>query len=313
MRMVGAIADEVVARRVVDYLLTQQIPAETRSSTGGWGVWILREDDVDQARRELEAFLANPDAPKYRTAAGVATQIRRDAHKAERAHRRNTIELGDRLNRITPRRCPVTYTLIAISVFVALISQVGDNHELLRGLYFSPPVTVRSESGEVKERSARLEPIKRGELWRLWSSMFIHYGWMHLIFNMATLYRFGGMIELRKNPWVMLVLVAVATPVSSLAEYVWDLQALGPNEIALPGGMSGVVYALFGYIWMKSDYEPESHFQISNNTVMFMLAWLVLCMTGFLGSIANAAHLSGLIYGMCVGLAPHFLDRPSDG
>ena len=310
MRMVGAIADEGAARRLVDYLLTLEIPSEARPNSGsGWGVWIFNEDHVERGRQELDAFLKHPDAPKYRTASGVASQLRQEAQRADRAHRKNTIDLRGRLDRISPYRCPVTYALIALSVLVAVFSNVGDNRAFLAPLYFSPPTTVESDTGEVRVRSARLEPIKRGELWRLWTSMFIHYGWVHLIFNMSVLYRFGGMIELRKNSWVMLGLVLFATPITSLAEYVWDLQSLGPNEIALPGGMSGVVYALFGYVWMKSDYEPDSHIQISNNTVMFMLAWLVLCMTGFLGEIANAAHLSGLIYGMCVGLAPQFLDR----
>lgn len=308
MRIVGKIADEGVARRLIDYLLTLDISAELRDSSDGWGVWIVDEDDFERGRIELEAFLASPEDPKYRAAAGPASSRRREAVRAARAHERNSIALHDRLNRITPARCPVTYSLIVISVAVALFTSVGSNYEALKPFYFSPPVEVVSR-GTVMLKSAGIEPIKRGELWRLWTSMFIHYGWPHLIFNMLWLYRFGGMIELRKSWFVLLAIVAVATPTSSIAQFVWDQQTTDPGTVALPGGMSGVVYALFGYIWMKSDYEPESHLRISNNTVLLMLAWLVICMTGAVGPIANAAHLSGLIYGMCVGLGPHFWER----
>ena len=37
-----------------------------------------------------------------------------------------------------------------------------------------------------------------------------------------------------------------------------------------------------------------------------MLAWLVVCMTGMVGPIANAAHVAGLVIGMLVGAAPHW-------
>ena len=69
------------------------------------------------------------------------------------------------------------------------------------------------------------------------------------------------------------------------------------------GGMSGVVYALFGYVWMKGRYEPEQGMILHPSTVQTMLLWLVLCMTGFLGNIANAAHVVGLVAGILFGLA----------
>ena len=56
---------------------------------------------------------------------------------------------------------------------------------------------------------------------------------------------------------------------------------------------------------MKSDYEPESHLRIRSDTIIFMLAWLVICMLGIVGRIANAAHFAGLAFGMLVGLVPH--------
>jgi GlpG protein len=67
-------------------------------------------------------------------------------------------------------------------------------------------------------------------------------------------------------------------------------------------GFSGVVYALFGYIWMKGLYEPEQGMIMHPNTITIMIAWLFLCMTGLVGSIANAAHVVGLVVGVMLGL-----------
>jgi GlpG protein len=71
--------------------------------------------------------------------------------------------------------------------------------------------------------------------------------------------------------------------------------------------MSGVVYALFGYVWMKSDYDPASDMRLPSKTIFYMVLWLVFCMSGVLGNIANAAHVVGLFAGMLVGLTPHLL------
>ncbi len=39
--------------------------------------------------------------------------------------------------------------------------------------------------------------------------------------------------------------------------------------------MSGVLYGLFGYVWMKSRYEPSSGFYVTPNTVMWMVGWFL--------------------------------------
>ena len=50
------------------------------------------------------------------------------------------------------------------------------------------------------------------------------------------------------------------------------MERIDPGEPHLFGGMSGVVYALFGYIWMKGLYEPEQGMILHPNTVNIMLA-----------------------------------------
>lgn len=316
MREIGTIDDEARARRLVDYLLTLDVEAEARVGRRGWGIWVHREDQVERGRAELAAFLADPDAERYRGAARTARERRREAERVEREHRKKTIELRDRLNTISPERCPVTHALIALSLAMALISGVGSDRRILMPFYFAPwEVVQESEAVRQPDGStatehgyrivATLRPIAEGQVWRLFTPMFIHYGFLHLIFNMIWLYRLGGLIELRKSWRRLLLLVMTASPASFLAEHLWDNYWFPEGVPPLPGGMSGVIYALFGYVWMKSDYEPESDLKISTDTIVFMLLWLVLCMTGLVGRIANAAHFAGLAFGMLVGLAPH--------
>ena len=91
----------------------------------------------------------------------------------------------------------------------------------------------------------------------------------------------------------MVLAIAVA---SNLVQY-W---ASGPAF----GGMSGVVYGLFGYLWMKSRFDPWSGMHMDQQTVVILIAWFFLCMTGWVGPIANWAHGVGLVVGMAIGYAP---------
>jgi GlpG protein len=70
------------------------------------------------------------------------------------------------------------------------------------------------------------------------------------------------------------------------------------------GGMSGVDYGLFGYIWMKARSEPASGFVMPPLTVFMMIAWYVLCFVPGM-PIANMAHTVGLVLGALIGIAPH--------
>jgi GlpG protein len=67
------------------------------------------------------------------------------------------------------------------------------------------------------------------------------------------------------------------------------------------GGMSGVDYALFGYAWMKTRYDPTPGLFLPRETVLMGLIWLVVCLTGLAGNIANTAHFVGLGVGVIAG------------
>jgi GlpG protein len=70
------------------------------------------------------------------------------------------------------------------------------------------------------------------------------------------------------------------------------------------GGMSGVLYGVFGYIWMKEKFEPHLGLAVGQSTVMIMMIWLVVCMFGAIGNVANAAHVAGLAVGVLWGYSP---------
>ncbi|UYA62246.1 Rhomboid protease GlpG 1 [Pectobacterium sp. F1-1] len=65
------------------------------------------------------------------------------------------------------------------------------------------------------------------------------------------------------------------------------------------GGLSGVVYALMGYVWLRGEREPDGDLSMPRSLMAFALLWLVAGYFDILGmSIANAAHVAGLVVGL---------------
>jgi len=186
--------------------------------------------------------------------------------------------------------------LIALCVVVAILSQLGDDPEFVRKLVLADP--ARADGTFLPE-------VRAGEYWRLITPIFIHFGPMHLLFNMMWLFQLGCMIEARRGVTTLAALVIVTGTLPMVAQYLIS----GPGFV---GGMSGVVYGLAGFAWLRGRKDPASGVGLSPQNWIMMMIWLVLCFTGWLGPIANTAHLAGLIIGLVWGWVSgnHARQRP---
>jgi GlpG protein len=175
--------------------------------------------------------------------------------------------------------------LIGASVIAALLSNLGGNLEAIRYLFITEDID--SVNG------FPFPEITHGQIWRLLTPIFIHFGLVHLLFNMIWLKDLGTAIELRLGAGFLLTFVAISGILSNLGECIFA----GP----LFGGMSGVVYALFGFVWMQAQFNPASGFVMPKNTIILMVAWFFICITGAIGPIGNFAHGVGLGVGVIWG------------
>jgi len=70
------------------------------------------------------------------------------------------------------------------------------------------------------------------------------------------------------------------------------------------GGLSGVIYGLFGIAAIVGWQRPGHPLFLPNGLMIFMLVWLALGYTDLLWvNVANTAHLTGLLSGLLVGAA----------
>ena len=129
--------------------------------------------------------------------------------------------------------------------------------------------------------------------------MFIHFSWLHIVFNLLWVWEIGRRIEFVNGSRGLLIAVVVSSLVANITQYLMS----GPS---LFGGMSGVVFGLLGHSLVWSRLVPSKNMGVSKGIYIFMLAYLAIGFTGVidilgLGSLANGAHLGGLIGGVITG------------
>jgi len=330
MRQLAVLPNPDDARTLVECLRGLRIETRLEYLTDGCAVWVLDEDRLARAKEELVDFTRNPADPRFDAARKAADARRRRLEREEEEHAAGVApprpEPAPR-----PRPGPWTSGLMLTCVLVFVLDTaftyqqyagLGPSTALKYALHLTsdsdqalPSVIEQAlafSSYEMK-RGDVVEPWPRqilsGQVWRLVTPIFLHFGPVHLLFNLSVLYFLGGMIERRRGAWRLLLLVLACALPSNVAEYVfssltWKDGGLATQMPGLFGGMSGVLYGLFGYVWMKSRYEPGLGLYLSPRLVLWMIAWLFLCMTGWIGPIANVAHVAGLIVGVVIGAAP---------
>ncbi|MGB5957292.1 rhomboid family intramembrane serine protease [Pseudomonas sp.] len=201
------------------------------------------------------------------------------------------------------RACKVTTLTLLLCFIVAGLTGLGDNFTTISWFTF---LDFRVQ-GDYLYFTPLAQSLDQGQWWRLVSPMLLHFGVLHLAMNSLWYWELGKRIELRQGPWRLLGLTLLFSLVSNLAQH----YSSGPS---LFGGLSGVLYGLLGHIWLYQWLAPNPYFNLPKGVLVMMLIWLVVCLTGVvgtlgLGQIANAAHVGGLLIGCLTGLLGGALAR----
>ena len=228
--------------------------------------------------------------PNSRAAKRQAEQLRSDAQRRRAAAVRQTVDMRRQWSQPLSRRAPLVMVLIGLSIFASLATRFANDprSSLLHVLMFGD---TRPAASPAAVRSAGA--IKQGQLWRMVTPIFLHGDFLHLLFNMWWLYALGTQLEARRGTVRFGLLVLSFALVSNWAQFL-----IGQSPLFM--GMSGVVYGIFGYIWIKLKIEPGMGYLLSDGTVVLMMAVLLLGFAGILPGIANWAHVGGLVAGMAM-------------
>ena len=290
MRLIGHLPNETSALTFSDYLYVQGITSEVEAEKDGWAVWIHSEDECLKAKEMLAAFLGNPADPKYRKQAAQAREIRGQAAEKEDQAESRVLARTKVFRAAMPYGVGLlTIVLIGLCLAVHVLREGGYEQNVFRELL----MTAIQKDGDSFRFFRGLPEISRGEFWRLFTPVLVHGTWLHLLLNMMWLLDLGSMIEGRQGVGRLGLLVLVLAVASNFGQYL----ANGPVFY----GMSGVVYGLLGYVWMKGKFDPATGLYLHPHTVAMMLIWFFLSLVGAIPGIANAAHAVGLGLGVLWG------------
>lgn len=197
----------------------------------------------------------------------------------------------------------MTSAVLLATLAVAAFTLLGDNFAVLRWLTFQD----FQIQGEYVYFQPWLASLEAGQWWRLVTPMLIHFGWLHLAMNGMWYWELGRRIEFRQGGLALLGLTLLFGLLSNFAQFWFG----GPS---LFGGLSGVLYGLLGYCWIFQLLAPTPAYQLPRGVLAMMLVWLLVCLSGVIdtlgfGSIANAAHVGGLVAGCAAGLIGGALAR----
>ena len=184
---------------------------------------------------------------------------------------------------------PITFSLIAVCLLVALLSVMGSQTGRVEFLFYPllAPDNLFALLGEL---------TNIGTFLRTLTPMFLHFGELHLVFNMLWLWYFGKQLEAIHPRWLFILLIVLTSFVSNTTQYL-------SSNFNNFGGMSGVVYGLVGYTWIVHSLMPRSNLQIRGSMFAVFVAALVLMEVLASSWIATAAHVGGLLSGLLLGLA----------
>ena len=155
-----------------------------------------------------------------------------------------------------------------------------------------------------------LGKIQSGEWWRLLTPIFLHFGVFHIVFNLLWTWEFGRIIETRHGAAALLALTAMLGVASNFAQF-----HIGGHGFF--GGMSGVIYGYFGYLWIQGLCNRDFGFRLTRPVVYLLLGWFAVAWLGTsLGifkwinlHIANTAHTAGLLGGIIIAFAAIAIGR----
>lgn len=142
------------------------------------------------------------------------------------------------------------------------------------------------------------EPYQTGELWRYVTHSLVHLSLPHIAFNLTWWWLFGAEIERQCGSFKLGIIYFMGAILSGMAQN----YASGPAFF----GLSGVVYAVLGYVLVLDKLSLNHRFNLPSGFFGMLIIGIGLgFFTPLIGfNTGNTAHISGFIVGIILG----FLD-----
>ena len=343
-KLISYPAEPLLAQKLHAWLAVNQIDARCKQVDDEWEIWVLDEDQLLAAQELAATFNTNPDDPQFATVLNKANKIEAEKDKLQRVRRKEANKLErqqQQRHSVRPTKSLTRSIILLCSVLfgASLVFQTSDGnfiHESLgivrttsinesyreRIIYLQQSENLAADAAKTRVdtmlnssyNSLRLEDIKRGQVWRMVTPIFLHAAgaslssFLHILFNMYWLFALGIGLERQfgAGNFVLLILftgvISILLPAIAPEDGMFGLTALGGSKVV---GFSGVIYGIIGFGWIKMKMQPHLGTIIPSFVFIFMMIWLGIGLVspegGFFGAISHLAHAAGLLAGMAFG------------
>jgi rhomboid protease GluP len=209
------------------------------------------------------------------------------------AHFVATATFQEKLRQLPGARNPwlsLTGAIIAVNVVVFVV---------MAGWLDAGWTSVKSMAPYVRYGANHGAVTTNGEWWRLGTSMFMHYGIVHLAFNMWALFQAGHLMERLQGRAAYVVSYLASGVAGGLLSLIWH--GLNPVWSAgASGAVFGVYGAMLGFMLRQKQTLPKSLFDPLMRSAMSFGAYnLVFGL--IVPGIDNSAHIGGFVGGLAFG------------
>ena len=140
--------------------------------------------------------------------------------------------------------------------------------------------------------------LENGEYYRLFTSMFLHFGYDHLFNNMVVLVAMGWNLELEIGKIKFLIVYFISGLAGNILSAWWDILT---GSMAVSAGASGAIFGIIGALLYVAIRNRGRIGEISGKGLVFMVV-LTLYYGFTSGGVDNMAHIGGLAAGFLMGV-----------
>jgi rhomboid protease GluP len=216
-------------------------------------------------------------------------QLREKTQEVAEEHAVQSKE-AEKIMHFSQRNLAVTYGIIILNalVFIAMV---------VTGISIYQPTAF-----DVIPWGANLGPLTlSGEWWRLIANTFLHFGILHIGFNMYALYMVGIYLEPMLGKIRYTVAYLCTGVLASLASLWWHLS----NPVT-SAGASGAIFGMYGVFLalLSTNLIPQRMRKALLKSIGIFVVYNLAF--GLTSGIDNAGHIGGLISGLLIGYAYYF-------
>ncbi|WP_414049836.1 rhomboid family intramembrane serine protease [Macrococcus animalis] len=181
---------------------------------------------------------------------------------------------------------PLTYLLIAINIISFIIMSLW---------HMTHKVDMIVEKGGLTHFN-----FVHGDYYRALTSMFLHFDFQHILFNMMSLYIMGKIVEYLYHKWQYLIIYLGGGIFGNLVSLAFDTTSI---SVGASGAICALMGAILAHILFSGKFEKKFIAQIFIGSIIY------LAISSLFANVNNFAHFGGLFGGLFIAILIHLFNK----